>query len=184
LNHHQRQIYFLWIVFFVNSLRIKKISKLSIADGYDYGRIERLPEMQSLEGVKKHLKCWWFALWFQSVVFQYIYKYLRAFGFRQPNERFLTRGTIFSLLHSGTENGIHQTSPYSGSRIYAIQRIYIHSLKLKKKTLPQVTHFCWANMIRYRTDKCVTWVLVYGYGFHTGIVGNSPDWVYFSTIDQ
>ena len=41
--------------FCVNSLRKKKIPKLSIADGYDYGRIERLPEMQSLTLVEKHL---------------------------------------------------------------------------------------------------------------------------------
>ena len=39
----------------VNSLRKKKIPKLSIADGYDYGRIKRLPEMQSLALVEKHL---------------------------------------------------------------------------------------------------------------------------------
>lgn len=39
----------------VNSLRKNKIPKLSIADGYDYGRVERLPEMQSLTLVEKHL---------------------------------------------------------------------------------------------------------------------------------
>ena len=33
----------------------KKIPKLSIADGYDYGQIERLPEMKSLTLVEKHL---------------------------------------------------------------------------------------------------------------------------------
>lgn len=39
----------------VNSLRKKKIPKPSIADGYDYGRIERLLHMQSLTFVEKHL---------------------------------------------------------------------------------------------------------------------------------
>jgi hypothetical protein len=56
---------------------------------------------------------------------------------------------------------IHQVSPYFGSRIYPIQRIYIHSVKFKKYLF-----------------------LVYGYGFHTGVVSNSPDWVYFFTVNQ
>ena len=43
--------------FCVNSLRKKKIPKLSIADGYDYGRIERLPEIQSLTLVEKTFDC-------------------------------------------------------------------------------------------------------------------------------